>query len=156
MSATARLSELGIELPAAPPPVGLYRPALVVGNICYTSGHLPIAEDGSLITGQVGHDLDQEAGCRAARRTGLAILATLQATLGNLDRVRRVVKLFGMVNATSEFDAHPAVINGCSELFAEVFGEEAGVGARSAMGAGSLPRNVCVEIEAIFDVEPAN
>jgi enamine deaminase RidA (YjgF/YER057c/UK114 family) len=83
----------------------------------------------------------------------MAILATLRATLGSLDHVRRVVKLFGMVNAAPDFDAHPAVINGCSELFAEVFGKEAGVGARSAMGAGSLPRNVCVEIEAIFEIE---
>lgn len=152
MSADARLEELGIELPPPPKPVGLYQPAVVVGSVCYTSGHLPMREDGSLITGRLGQDLDQPAGYEAARRTGLAILATLRHQFDSLDRIARVIKIFGMVNATPDFAAHPAVINGCSELFAEVFGPEVGVGTRSAMGAGSLPAGVCVEIEAMFEV----
>lgn len=93
------------------------------------------------------------AGKAAARQVGLAILATLRAELGTLNRVRRVIKLLGMVNCTAEFGEHPAVINGCSELFADVFGADAGVGARSAVGMGSLPRNIAVEIEAIFEIQ---
>lgn len=152
MSAESQLKKLAIQLPPAPKPVGLYQPALVISNLCYTSGHLPIAEDGSLITGKLGADVDQETGYEAARRTGMAILATLNDQLRSLDRVKRVIKIFGMVNATPDFTAHPTVINGCSELFANVFGPEAGVGTRSAIGAASLPAGVCVEIEAIFEV----
>jgi enamine deaminase RidA (YjgF/YER057c/UK114 family) len=105
-----------------------------------------------LITGRVGADVDLEGGKAAARQTGLAILATLRAHLGSLDRVSRVIKVLGMVNCTAEFRDHPSVINGCSELFAEVFGAEKGIGARSAVGMGSLPGNIAVEIEAIFEI----
>jgi enamine deaminase RidA (YjgF/YER057c/UK114 family) len=154
MHVEARLSELKLELPPAPKPVAVYVPVVVVGDVAYVSGHGPLRSDGSFITGRVGADLDQKAGYAAARQTGLAILATLRSALGSLDRVRRVVKVLGMVNCTPGFTEHPAVINGCSELFAEVFGSEAGVAARSAVGVGSLPLNVAVEIEAIFQIVP--
>jgi len=153
MSAEARLTELNIELPPAPKPAGVYKPVVVVGGMAYVSGHGPLLNDGTLITGRVGADVDQQGGYNAARQTGLALLATLRSHLGSLDRIKRVVKVLGMVNATPEFTAHPAVINGCSELFAEVFGEDIGVAARSAVGMGSLPGNISVEIEAIFEVE---
>jgi enamine deaminase RidA (YjgF/YER057c/UK114 family) len=123
----------------------------MVGNLVYTSGHLPIDADGALITGRVGAELDVAAGYKAAQWAGLGILASLRKALGNLDRVGRVVKVLGVVHCTAEFTQQPAVINGCSELFAEVFGREAGVGARSAVGANSLPLGVPVEIEAIFE-----
>ena len=153
MSPETKLTELGLELPPAPDPKGVYRPLVVVGNLAYTAGHLPVMPDGSLVTGRIGAELDRQAGYDAARRTGLAILVTLRKELGSLDRVRRVVKVLGMVNCTPDFDQQPAVINGCSELFAEVFGPEAGVGARSAVGVASLPLGVPVEIEAIFEIQ---
>jgi len=153
MSAEAKLNELKLELPPAPKPAGVYKPAVVTGNTCYVSGHGPLKADGTMFTGRVGSDVDQQTGYDAARQTGLAILATLRSHFGSLDRVKRVIKVLGMVNATPEFQQHPAVINGCSELFAQVFGEEHGVGARSAVGMGSLPGNISVEIEAIFEVE---
>jgi enamine deaminase RidA (YjgF/YER057c/UK114 family) len=155
MAAESRLTELGIELPPAATPKGLYKPLVVVGNLAYTSGHLSVRADGSLMTGRVGAELDQAAGQAAARQACLAVLATLRAELGSLDRVRRVVRLLGLVNCTPEFTAHPAVINGASELLAEVFGAEAGVGARSAFGAVSLPLAAAVEIEAVFEVAPS-
>ena len=148
-----KLAELGLQLPPAPAPKGLYRPLVVVGNLAYTSGHLPIQPSGQLVTGRVGADLDQGAGHRAALLAGLGILATLRAELGSLDRVRRVVKVLGMVNSTPQFDQQPAVINGCSQLFADVFGPETGVGARSAVGVGSLPLGAAVEVEAVFEIE---
>lgn len=153
MSAEARVKKLGLELPPAPKPMGVYKPLVILGNAAYVSGHGPLKSDGTLMTGRVGGEVDQQAGYAAARQTGLAILATLRAGLGSLDRVKRVVKVLGMVNATADFATHPAVINGCSELFAEVFGADNGVGARSAVGMGSLPGNISVEIEAIFEVE---
>ncbi len=152
MNAEAKLSELGLELPPAPEPTGLYKPMLVVGNMAYVSGHGPLLGDGTYITGRVGDELDEQAGYEAARRTGLAILATLREGLGSLDRIRRVVKVLGLVNCTTEFDQHPAVINGCSQLFSDVFGPEAGISARSAIGVGSLPMGIPVEVEAIFEV----
>lgn len=153
MSAEARLAELGLQLPPAPKPAGVYKPLVIAGNMCYVSGHGPLKADGSMMTGRVGDQVDQQAGYDAARQTGLAILSTLRAGLGSLDRVKRVVKILGMVNAAADFTQHPAVINGCSELFAQVFGEDAGVGARSAVGMGSLPGNISVEIEAIFEIQ---
>jgi enamine deaminase RidA (YjgF/YER057c/UK114 family) len=147
------LQILNLPLPPAPEPKGLYKPLVVVGNLAYTSGHLPITATGDLVTGRVGADVDQKAGQDAARLTGLTILATLRKELGSLDRVRRVVKVLGLVQCTPDFTAHPAVINGCSELFAQVFGPDAGVGARSAFGVAALPLNVPVEIEAIFEIE---
>ena len=152
MGADDRLKELGFELPPAPDAVGVYQPALTIGSICYTSGHLPVNTDGSLITGCVGNDVDQELGFQAAQQAGLTILATLKSHLGSLDRVKRVVKLLGMVNCTADFTQQPAVVNGCSQLMAKVFGEEAGVGARSAVGVSSLPLGVVVEIEGIFEL----
>jgi enamine deaminase RidA (YjgF/YER057c/UK114 family) len=132
--------------------MGLYRALVVVGNLAFTSGHGPLKEDKTLLTGRVGADVDLEGGKAAARQTGLAILATLKAELGNLNRVRRVVKLLGLVNSSPDFFDHPLVINGCSELFRDVFGEEKGIGARSAFGAVSLPANMTTEIEAIFEI----
>jgi enamine deaminase RidA (YjgF/YER057c/UK114 family) len=132
----------------------VYKPLVVIGNLAYLSGHGPLKADGTLITGRVGDEIDQQAGYDAARQTGLALLSTTKATLGSLDRVKRVIKTLGMVNAAPDFKNHPAVINGCSELFAEVFGPDHGVGARSAVGMGSLPGNISVEIEVIFEIEP--
>ena len=152
MSAEILLAKLRLELPPAPKPAGVYKPVVIAGNMAYVSGHGPLKTDKTLITGRVGADLDLPAGKLAARQVGLAILATLRAELGTLDRVKRVIKVLGMVNATVDFRDHPAVINGCSELFAEVFGPENGVGARSAVGMASLPGNIAVEIEAIFEV----
>jgi enamine deaminase RidA (YjgF/YER057c/UK114 family) len=154
MSAEDRFAALGLELPPAPKPAGVYKPVVFIGDMAFISGHGPLKPDGTLTTGRVGADLNQQAGYDAARQTGLAILATLRANLGSLNRIKRLVKLLGMVNATPEFTQHPAVINGCSELFAKVFGPEHGVGARSAVGMGSLPGNMAVEIEAIFEYEP--
>ena len=152
MKPEARLAELKLQLPPAPKPVAVYKPLVVAGNLAYVSGHGPLRADKTLITGRVGAEVDLDFGKAAARQTGLAILATLREHLGSLDRVKRVIKVLGMVNSTPEFHDHPAVINGCSELFRDVFGEENGVGARSAVGMGSLPGNISVEIEAIFEI----
>lgn len=154
MSADAKIAELKLDLPPAPKPMGVYKPIVITGNIAYLSGHGPLKSDKSLITGRVGDDVDQQGGYDAARQTGLALLATLREGLGSLDRVVKLVKVLGMVNCTPDFTEHPAVINGCSELFRDVFGEDAGVAARSAVGMGSLPGNIPVEIEAIFEIQP--
>jgi len=148
-----KLKELNLELPPAPKPAGVYKPLLVVGNMAYVSGHGPLKPDGSLLKGRVGQDVDQQAGYAAARQTGLAVVATLRAGLGSLDRIQRLVKTLGMVNAAPDFENHPAVINGFSDLFAELFGPDNGVGARSAVGMGSLPMNITVEIEAQFELK---
>ena len=150
MSHESRFSSLGLVLPPAPKPVAVYRTLVVHDGLAYVSGHGPLQNDGSLICGRVGTDLTLEQGKSAARQVGLAILATLRAELGSLDRVGRVIKVLGMVNTAPDFLDHPKVINGCSELFAEVFGPEHGIGARSAVGMGPLPGNIAVEIEAIF------
>lgn len=152
MSAEARIAELNLELPPAPKPIGVYKPLVIVGNLAFASGHGPLRPDKSMVIGRVGDDLDMEAGKAAARHVGLAILATLRSELGSLNRVKRVIKVLGLVNCTADFHQHPAVINGCSELFADVFGRDNGIGARSAVGAPSLPGNIAVEIEAIFEV----
>lgn len=152
MSAELRFQSLNLTLPPAPKPVAVYKPLVVVGNLAYVSGHGPVRTDHSLITGVVGRDLDLDAGKAAARQVGLAILATLRENLGSLDRVKRVIKILGMVNSAADFYEHPKVINGCSELFAAVWGMENGVGARSAVGMGPLPGNIAVEIEVIFEL----
>ena len=152
MTAESQLRDLKLELPPAPKPMGVYKPVVIVGALAFASGHGPLRPDGSLISGRVGADLTLEEGKAAARQVGLTILATLRANLGSLDRVRRVIKVLGMVNSTADFTDHPKVINGCSELFAEIWGMEDGVGARSAVGMGSLPGNIAVEIEAIFEI----
>ena len=152
MTPEETLTALGLELPPTPKPGGIYKPVLVHGGLAYVSGHPPRSSDGALIQGRVGADLSLEEGKGAARQVGLGILATLRAELGSLDRISGVVKVLGMVNATQDFVDHPKVINGCSELFAEVFGEEKGIGVRSAVGMGSLPDNIAVEVEAIFEI----
>lgn len=148
-----RFAALGLELPPAPKPLGVYKPFLRVGNQVLVSGHGTVQSDGSLIIGRIGEDMDMEAGKLAARQVGLAILATLRANLGSLDHIQRVIKVLGMVNCVSSFEKHPYIINGCSELFAQVFGEDHGIGVRSAVGMGSLPDNIPVEIEAAFEVK---
>jgi enamine deaminase RidA (YjgF/YER057c/UK114 family) len=153
MNAEQRIQELKLELPPAPKPVAVYKPVVVVERMAYVSGHGPLKADKALITGRVGADLSIEQGKAAARQVGLAIIATLKDQ-GLLGKVRRVVKVLGMVNSTPEFGEHPAVINGCSELFADFWGAENGIGARSAVGMGSLPGNIAVEIEAIFELNP--
>ncbi len=153
MTADARIAELGLEMPAAPKPMGVYKPIVVVGGIAYLSGHGPLRTNGSLVTGRLGLDMDVEAGYDAARLTGLALLATLQNHLGSLNKVKRLIKLLGLVRSTDGFDQQPAVINGCSELFRDVFGGDAGVAAQSAIGTNSLPGGIAVEIEAIFEVD---
>lgn len=152
LTADQRFDELKLTLPPAPSPLGVYKPFLIVGNFVYVSGHGTVKEDKSLIVGRIGKDLDIEAGKLAARQVGLAILATLKQNLGSLDRIRRVIKVLGMVNCVPEFERHPYIINGCSELFAAVWGHDNGVGVRSAVGMGSLPDNIPVEIEAMFEL----
>src|ERR1035437_3777558 len=148
-----RFLELKLVLPPAPEPKGVYTPFLRDGQHIYVSGHLPVNSDGTLHRGKIGKDIDQEAGKLAARQVGLTILATLIANLGSLNRIKRVIKVFGMVNATTDFEKHPYVINGCSELFAKVWGDDKGIGVRSAVGFGSLPDNIPVEIEAYFELQ---
>jgi len=143
---------LGLELPPAPKPMGVYKPGLKVDHFYYVSGHGPVLNDGSLIVGRVGDALDMEEGKVAAQQVGLTILSTLKSQLGSLDKIKRVIKVLGMVNCTADFERHPYVINGCSELFAKVWGEENGIGVRSAVGMGTLPGNIPVEIEVIFEL----
>jgi len=152
MSADAKLAVYAAEVPPPAKPAGVYKPVVVVGNLVYTSGHGPLLPDGSWMQGRVGVEVDQAAGFKAARQTGLSILSSLKTHLGSLDKISRVVKTLGMVNAAPNFENHPAVINGCSELFREIWGEENGVGARSAVGMGSLPNNISTEIEVIFEL----
>jgi hypothetical protein len=125
---------------------------LIDGNHCYVSGHGTVQEDGSLIRGRIGETMTMEEGKLAARQVGLAILSTLKTNLGSLDKIKRVIKVLGMVNCSSDFEQHPFVINGCSELFATVWGAEHGIGVRSAVGMGSLPGNIPVEIEVLFEL----
>jgi enamine deaminase RidA (YjgF/YER057c/UK114 family) len=153
MSADERFAQLKLTLPPAPTPLGVYKPFLIVGNFVYVSGHGTVKDDKSLIIGRVGKDLTMDEGKLAARQVGLAIIATLKQNLGSLNRIKRVIKVLGMVNCTPDFERHPYVINGCSELFAKVWGEDNGVGVRSAVGMGSLPDNIPVEIEAMFELE---
>ncbi len=153
MDFQAKLDSLGLELPPAPKAIGLYRPLMVVDHLAYTSGHGPLRSDKTLITGRIGDQLTVEQGYAAARQTGLATLATLISELGSLNRVQRLVKTFGLVHATSEFTDHPAVINGFSELMRDVFGDEHGIAARSAVGAVSLPAGMSVEVEAVFEIK---
>ncbi len=154
MSADDKLAEIAHELPPVSKPQGLYKPVVAVGELIYLSGHGPLRIDGTLIQGRVGADLDFAAGKAAARQVGLAMLATLRQYLGSVNRVRRLVKTLGLVNCTADFHQQPAVINGFSELMAEVFGQDNGVGARSAVGAVALPGNMAVEVEAIFEIGP--
>lgn len=144
-----RLEVMGLVLPPPPKPAGVYRPILIIDNHLYVSGQGPVLEDGSLMQGKVGSFLDKEQGKVAARQVGLTMLSTIVAHAPKQLKIKRVIKVLGMVNATPEFEHHPFVINGFSELFAEVFGEENGIGVRSAVGM-HLPQNIPVEIEAVF------
>ena len=152
MKNSETIKKLGLVFPPSPKPLGVYRPTLVVNRFLYVSGHGPVNNDGSLIQGKVGADLDREEGKVAARQVGLTMLSTIINNYGDIDNIKRVVKVLGMVNATPEFKWHPFVINGFSELMVEVFGEEMGIGVRSAVGM-SLPQNIAVEIEAHFELK---
>ncbi len=151
-SAQENFLKLGLELPPPPSPLGVYKPCLIDGKYLYLSGHGPVQNDKSLIVGRIGEDMDMETGKLAARQVGLTMLSTIIAHLGSLDKIKRVIKVLGMVNCTANFEKHPYIINGCSELLREVWGAENGVGVRSAVGMGSLPDNIPVEIEAIFEL----
>ena len=153
LTAEQNFTQTGLTLPPAPKPLGVYKPCLIDGKYLYVSGHGTVKNDGSLIIGRIGTDLDFEQGKLAARQVGLAILATIKQQLGSLDKVKRVIKVLGMVNCVPDFEKHPYVINGCSELFRQVWGEENGVGVRSAVGMASLPDNIPVEIEALFELQ---
>ncbi|MBP7555719.1 MAG: RidA family protein [Chitinophagaceae bacterium] len=152
MTIEEKLTELGLELPVLPGSKGIYKSCLQTGSHVYVSGHVSIRTDGSFIKGKLGLDISDEDGQLAARQCGLAMLTSLKKQLGDLGRIKRVIKLLGMVNATPEYEKHPVIINGCSELFASLWGED-GIGTRSAVGMGSLPGNVAVEIEGIFEIE---
>ena len=152
-SPETRVQELHLTLPPAPKPVAVYKTAIRHGNLLFLSGHGPLKPDGTMILGCVGKEMTTEQGKEAARQTGLAMLATLRAHLGSLDKVKRLIKTFGMVNCAADFKDQPKVINGFSELMKDVFGDDAGVGARSAVGHNALPGGMAVEIEAIFEVE---
>jgi enamine deaminase RidA (YjgF/YER057c/UK114 family) len=148
-----RLVELGIEIPPPSPPAGLYRSGVAVGSLLFMSGVGPFRPDGTFVTGKVGDIVDLAAAQEAARLTGLQLLGGVRAQVGSLDHVVRVVKILGMVNCAPGFNQTPAVIDGCSQLFIDVFGE-AGRGARSAVGMAELPFDISVEIEAIFEITP--
>lgn len=152
MTADQRFNGTGLILPPAPHPAGVYKPFFIDGKYLYVSGHGPLQNDGTNIKGRIGDDMDIEEGKQAAQQVGLAILSTIKKNLGSLDKVKRVIKVLGMVNCVAEFEKHPYVINGCSELFKKIWGEENGVGVRSAVGMGSLPGNIPVEIEALFEL----
>ncbi|RFM29452.1 RidA family protein [Deminuibacter soli] len=154
MTPDERFAQTGLVLPPAPTPLGVYKPYLIDGLHCYVSGHGPVQSDKSLIIGRIGKDMSMEEGKLAARQVGLTILSTLKTNLGSLNKIKRVIKVLGMVNCTPEFEKHPYIINGCSELFAEIWGTDNGIGVRSAVGFGSLPDNIPVEIEALFELHP--
>lgn len=151
VSIELKLQELGITLPPAPAPGGVYTPVVIVDNLGYVSGQVPFDAEGKFITGRVGSEMTEEQGAAAARQVALTMLATIRASLGTLDRVKRIVKVFGMVNSTPDFQKHPAVMNGFSNTMVEIFGD-AGKAARSAVGMGSLPYNVPVEVEAVIEL----
>ena len=152
MNAEESFKKLGLKLPPAPTPLGVYKPYLIDGKYLYLSGHGPVREDKTLIIGRIGSELNMEEGKLAARQVGLTMLSTICTHIGSLDKIKRVIKVLGMVNCTPDFERHPYIINGCSELFAAVWGEENGIGVRSAVGFGSLPDNIPVEIEAMFEL----
>jgi enamine deaminase RidA (YjgF/YER057c/UK114 family) len=152
MSAESRIQELGLTLPPSVPPGGIYKPLVIAGNIGYLSGHGPYLGDDKYITGRVGEDLTLDEGQEAARQVGLAILRTMKDQLGDLNKVGRIVKVLALVNSADNFHQQPQVINGFSELMKEVFGEDRGIGARSAIATNTLPGNIAVEIELIFEL----
>lgn len=149
--ASEKIKELGLILPPAPKPAGVYRPLLVVDKFLYISGHGPVNNDGTLMQGRVGDNLNIEEAKLAARQVGLTILSTILTHFGDIDKIKRIVKVIGMVNCTPDFINQPAVINGFSELMADVFGKENGIGVRSAVGM-MLPDGIPVEVEAMFEL----
>lgn len=151
-SAEENFSSLELILPPAPKPLGVYKPCLVDGKYLYLSGHGPLISDGEFIIGRIGDTMDMEQGKAAAKQVGLTMLATIRSHIGSFDKIKRVIKVLGMVNCIPSFERHPYIINGCSELFAAIWGTENGIGVRSAVGMGSLPDNIPVEIEAIFEL----
>jgi enamine deaminase RidA (YjgF/YER057c/UK114 family) len=151
MNLEERIKELDLKLPPAPSAGGVYKPVVAVDNMLYISGQGPVRDDKSLITGKLGQDLNTEEGYAAARQVGLTMLATLKGQIGDLGKIKRLVKTFGMVNSTQDFREQPQVINGFSELFVELLGDDYGKGARSAVGM-ILPGNIAVEVEAIFEI----
>jgi len=153
MSVEKKLSELNFSLPVLPSSKGVYKKCLIVDKLLYVSGHVSVDNDGSYIKGKLGKDISDEQGKIAARQCGLAILSSIKEQLGGFDKIKRVVKILGMVNSTPDYENHPVIINGCSELYVQLWGEENGKGVRSAVGMGSLPGNVAVEIEAIFEMQ---
>jgi enamine deaminase RidA (YjgF/YER057c/UK114 family) len=147
-----KLGEMGLEFPALPVSKGIYKRCLTVGNFLFVSGHVSVHTDGKFFTGKVGADLTEEQGKAAARQCALGMLCSIKDHLGSFDRLKRVVKLLGMVNCSPAFEKHALIVNGCSELFVKLMGEENGIGVRSAVGMGSLPGNVAVEVEGLFEL----
>jgi len=147
----SKILQLNLALPPAPKPVGVYKPVLIIGNTLYVSGQGPMRPDGTLITGRLGDNMSLEEGKLAARQVGLTMLSTIRNQIGDLNKIKRLIKVIGMVNSTPDFGQHPAVVNGFSELMAEIFGEDNGIGVRSAVGM-FLPMNIAVEIEASFEL----
>lgn len=146
-----KIKEMGLVLPPAPPLGGIYYPVVITGNYLYVSGQGPVQSNGELIKGKVGRDLTMEEGQLAARQVGLTMLSTIKAQIGDLGKIKRLIKTLGMVNCYPEFEQHPQTINGFSQFMVDVFGEENGKGARSAVGM-SLPGNIAVEVECIFEL----
>lgn len=153
MNIGEKLSALGLSLPVLPASKGIYKRCLVTGNLLYVSGHISVNSDGSYLTGKLGKDMSDEEGKMAARQCGLAILSSVKEELGGFDKIKRVIKLFGMVNSMPDYEKHAVVINGCSEFYVQLWGDENGKGVRSAVGMSSLPFGVAVEIEAIFELQ---
>ena len=146
-----QIKKLNLTFPPAPKPAGVYRPVLVVGKFLYVSGQGPMKNDGTLMLGRLGDNLTTEEGKLVARQVGLTMLSSIQTHFGSLDKIKRVVKVLGMVNCTPDFTQHPLVVNGFSELMADVFGKEHGIGVRSAVGM-ILPDGIPVEVEAMFEL----
>ena len=151
LSPSEKIKELGLQFPPAPMPAGVYKPVLVIGKFLYVSGQGPVNFDGTLMSGRAGDDLSIEEAKLAARQVALTMLSTIQTHFGDLDKIKRIVKVLGMVNSSPDFGKQPLVINGFSELMAEIWGKEYGVGVRSAVGM-ILPDNIPVEIEAMFEL----
>ena len=149
------IAKMGLELPPPPPPGGIYHPVVITGNYLYVSGQGPMQSNHQLIKGKVGDELTLEEGQLAARQVGLTMLSTIKAQIGDLDRIKRLIKTLGMVNCYPEFEQHPQTINGFSQLMVDIFGENNGRGARSAVGM-SLPGNIAVEVECIFELHPSD
>ena len=147
-----KLADMGLQFPQLPVSKGIYKRCLTVGNFLFVSGHVSVHTDGKFFTGKVGVNLSEENGKAAARQCALGILSSIKDHLGSFDRLHRVIKILGMVNCGPDFEKHALIINGCSELFVKLLGEENGIGVRSAVGMGSLPGNVAVEVEALFEL----